>query len=132
MSRLVWYVAIGSALGGAARFLLSAAIQQKTGSSFPTGTLIVNVTGSFILGVVIRYALASPSFTPELRAFLTAGFCGGYTTFSTFSFEAAGLLESGEYRRAATYMVLSVGLALLGTFGGFAVAREMIAFRTQA
>jgi CrcB protein len=63
---------------------------------------------------------------------LTAGFCGGYTTFSTFSYETARLVEDGDYRRAALYVVLSVLLSLAGTFVGFALARQLLALREGA
>lgn len=129
MSKIAWYVAIGSGVGGVARLLLGTFIQQKTGTSFPLGTLVINITGSFLLGLLIRYALGAPNVTPEIRALLTTGFCGGYTTFSTYSFETATLIEDGRYQRAAVYIVLSVGVALLGTFGGFATARQLLAFR---
>jgi CrcB protein len=131
MNKLVWYVALGSGIGGAARLLIGNFIQQRVGSSFPLGTLVVNITGSFILGFLIRYALATPNITPEFRALLTTGFCGGYTTFSTYSFETATLIEDGRYERASLYILLSVGLALLGVFGGFATARQIFALRTN-
>ena len=132
ISRLVWFVAAGSAIGGAARLLLGTLIQQKIGPGFPMGTLIINITGSFLLAFILRYATVVPWVTPEWRALLTTGFCGGYTTFSTFSFETAALMEDGRYQRAALYMVLSVGVSLLGTFGGFAAARELLALRETA
>jgi CrcB protein len=131
MSKIVWYVAIGSGIGGVARLLLGTFIQQKTGASFPLGTLLINITGSFLLGFLIRYALGA-NITPEIRALLTTGFCGGYTTFSTYSFETATLIEDGRYQRAVLYIGLSVGVALLGTFGGFATARQLLAFRASA
>lgn len=131
MMRLVWYVAAGSAVGGACRFLLTALIQQRAGGTFPLGTLLINISGSFVLGFLIRYALATPAITPELRALLATGFCGGYTTFSTYSFETATLIEESQYPRAALYILLSVGLALVGTFAGFIAARELIALRSR-
>lgn len=132
MTKLIWYVAVGSAIGGVARLLLGTFIQQKAGTSFPLGTLLINITGSLVLGFLIRYALGTPSITPEIRAMLTTGFCGGYTTFSTFSFETATLIEDGRYERASLYILLSVSVALLGTFGGFAAARQLLAFRANA
>ena len=129
MIRLLGYIAAGSAAGGVCRFLLTTLIQQRVTGSFPTGTLIVNVTGSFVLGFIVRYALATPAVTPEFRALLTIGFCGGYTTFSTYSFETATLIEDARYERAAVYAVLSVLLALGGTFAGFVAARELLAIR---
>src|SRR5215212_6483879 len=97
---MLWYVALGSAVGGVSRFLLGTLIQQRAGTLFPVGTLVINVTGSLILGFVLRYALATPEVSPQVRALLTTGFCGGYTTFSTFSFETMTLAEGGELRRA--------------------------------
>ncbi|MGH7487743.1 MAG: fluoride efflux transporter CrcB [Gemmatimonadaceae bacterium] len=132
MSKLAWYVAIGSGIGGVVRLLLGNFIQQRVGTSFPLGTLVINITGSFILGFLIRYALATPNITPELRALMTTGFCGGYTTFSTYSFETATLIEDGRYERASLYILLSVGVALLGVFGGFAAARQILTFRANA
>lgn len=69
--------------------------------------------------------------TPEVRALLGVGFCGGYTTFSTFSYETLTLLEDGDWRRAGLYVALSVGGSLLATFAGFVAARELIALRTR-
>ena len=119
---LIWYVAAGSAAGGVARFLLTTAIHQRIGTSFPAGTLVVNVTGSIALGFVLRFALGSPGVSPEMRVLLTTGFLGGYTTFSTFSYETIALLERGEHGPAATYVLASVILALAGTFAGMALA----------
>ena len=126
---LLWYVALGSAVGGASRFALSTFVQQRASSAFPFGTLIVNITGSLILGFVLRYALASPSVSAEMRALLTTGFCGGYTTFSTFSYESIALIEDGDYRRAAIYIVLSVVVSLVATFLGIAAAGQLLAAR---
>jgi CrcB protein len=98
-------------------------------TTFPAGTLLVNITGSFLLGAIIRYALETPSLSPEVRAFLTIGFCGGYTTFSTFSYETMALLEDGEWARAGVYITASVILSLIATFLGLALARQVIVWR---
>ena len=127
---LLWYVAIGSAVGGASRFALSSFIQQRAGV-FPVGTLIVNITGSLALGFLLRYALGSTSVSAETRALLTTGFCGGYTTFSTFSYETVKLIEDGDYRRAATYVIASVVLSLVATFLGIIAANELLAARSR-
>ena len=126
---LVWYVALGSAVGGAARYALTVFIEQRTATAFPVGTLLVNITGSLVLGFVLRYALVSPSFSAELRMLLTTGFCGGYTTFSAFSYETMALVQSGDYRRAALYTVASVILSIGATFVGFFVAGELLGAR---
>jgi CrcB protein len=123
---MIWWVAAGSAAGGVARFLLGTAIQQRAGGAFPIGTLLVNLTGSLLLGFLLRWALGVPSVSPEMRAMLTTGFCGGYTTFSTFSYETVALMEEGDWRRAALYMAASVALSLLGAFLGIAAARALL------
>jgi CrcB protein len=127
---LVWYVAVGSAVGGAARFALSSVIQQRAGT-FPVGTLVVNITGSLILGFLMRYALGSTSVSAETRALLTTGFCGGYTTFSTFSYETVTLVQDGDYRRAATYVLVSVVVSLAATFIGIVAANELLSARVR-
>jgi fluoride exporter len=127
---MLFYVAIGSALGGVSRYLLGGLVQRLLDTTFPAGTLFVNISGSFLLGVILRYAVDT-SLTPEVRAFLTIGFCGGYTTFSTFSYETVALLKGGEWTRAGFYVAASVLLSLVGTFLGFALARQMIVFREQ-
>ena len=129
--RTFWAVAVGAALGGVARYYLASALQQRLGATFPWGTLVVNVTGSLLLGVLIRYALATPTVSVEMRALLTTGFCGGYTTFSTYSYETATLLEDGQYGRAGAYALGSVVVALGATFAGFMLARELIALRER-
>ena len=126
---MLLYVALGSAIGGVSRYLLGGLVQRMLDTTFPAGTLLVNVTGSFLLGAIIRYALETPSLTPEVRAFLTIGFCGGYTTFSTFSYETMALLEDGEWARAGVYITASVILSLIATFIGFALARQVIVWR---
>ena len=129
--RTFWAVAVGAAAGGVSRYYLSLAVHARTGAAFPWGTLVVNVTGSLLLGFLMRYALATPSLSAEMRLLVTTGFCGGYTTFSTFSYETAMLLEDGQYERAATYALGSVLVALIATACGFILARELIAFRAR-
>ncbi|HEX5437266.1 MAG TPA: fluoride efflux transporter CrcB [Gemmatimonadaceae bacterium] len=126
---MIFYVALGSAVGGALRFALGGLVQRLTEGIFPLGTLFVNISGSFLMGFLMRYALASPAISPEVRVLLTTGLCGGYTTFSTFSYETLGMLEDGDYRRAAVYMGLSLVLSLAGMFLGFALAREVLVLR---
>ena len=126
---MIWYVAFGSAAGGVARFLLSGVMQRSSGSSFPFWTLIVNITGSLMLGFLMRYLIEGVPASPEMRALLTTGFCGGYTTFSTFSYETAILLEQGDLRRSTAYVLLSVGLSLGAAIAGMGLARELIVLR---
>jgi CrcB protein len=127
---LVWfYVAIGSALGGVSRYLVGGAMQQRFGIGFPAGTLVVNIVGSLLLGFIMRAALGSTQISPQTRIFLTTGFCGGFTTFSTFSYETATMIEGGQYRRAAAYVTLSLVVSLIATFAGFALAESTLTFR---
>jgi fluoride exporter len=128
---MLWYIAFGSALGGVSRYLFGGALQRLAGGTFPVGTLVVNVTGSFLLGVILRYAVDTPGLSPEGRAMLTVGFCGGYTTFSTFSYETVALLEDGEWTRAGVYLAFSVLLSIAATFLGIVTAREIIAVRVR-
>ena len=128
------YVAIGSALGGLARFTLGGWLQRRLDASmphaglltFPIGTLLVNVTGSFVLGVLAVAILRRGPDAEAMRLLLAVGFCGGYTTFSTFSFDTMALLESGGGRLAALNVVVSVALALLATFAGVALGRLLL------
>ncbi|MEO7041716.1 MAG: fluoride efflux transporter CrcB [Gemmatimonadaceae bacterium] len=130
---LIWlYVAVGSALGGVSRYVVGAAIQQRVGFAFPMGTLLINIVGSFLIGFILRLALGGTQMSPETRIFLTTGFCGGFTTFSTFSYETAALIEVGQYRRAATYVILSVVVSVIATFAGFALAQSALTFRIRA
>ncbi|HEY8258184.1 MAG TPA: fluoride efflux transporter CrcB [Gemmatimonadales bacterium] len=126
---MLWYIAAGSAIGGVSRYLLGGVVQRWMDTTFPIGTLLINVTGSFLLGAIIRFAVDTPSISPEMRAFLTIGICGGYTTFSTFSYETAVMLEDGEWSRAAVYVAGSVALSLIATFLGFAAARVALGAR---
>jgi CrcB protein len=126
---MLFYIAVGSAFGGVSRYLLGGLVQRMLDTTFPAGTLLVNVTGSLLLGAILRYAVETPTLTPEVRALLTIGFCGGYTTFSTFSYETVALLRDGQWARAGIYVGASVVLSLVGTFLGFGLAREVIALR---
>ena len=127
--RLVLAVAVGSAAGGVARFLLSAWIEQRTATSFPFATLLVNISGSLLLGFLATWTFETAGVSPEVRALLTTGLCGGYTTFSTFSLETVALLEEGALGRATAYVALSVTLSVLAAYGGVGVARHLVAAR---
>lgn len=129
MSRLLLAVALGSGVGGVARVVLGNAVQARAAGAFPLGTFVVNVTGSLALGFLMRYTMASPTMSTEMRVMLTTGFCGGYTTFSTFSYETLTLIEAGDYRRASLYALLSVVLAIAATLAGVFIAGEVLKTR---
>src|SRR2546423_13723307 len=118
-------IALGGAVGSLSRYVLGRAVQSLSASGFPIGTLVVNVSGCFLIGVLVRQFL-NMQLSPELRALLIVGFCGGFTTFSTFSAETVGLIEGGEYARATMYVALSVGLCLLATLTGMTAMRFMV------
>ena len=128
---MIFYVALGSALGGVSRYLIGSGVQRLFAMSFPTGTLFVNISGSFLLGVIVRYAMETPGLTPELRALLTVGFCGGYTTFSAFTYETLVLLERDEWRHAVFHVTISVLLSIAALFLGLALTREVLTWRTR-
>lgn len=124
-----WYVAAGGAIGSVTRYLVGLAVQGRSGLDFPLGTLLVNLSGCLLLGFVARYSLGTPAIGPELRAFITIGLCGGYTTFSTFSYETVTLIEDGDWRRAALYVILSLAGSVLGVVLGIAGARQLLGIR---
>ncbi|HKV73244.1 MAG TPA: fluoride efflux transporter CrcB [Gemmatimonadales bacterium] len=126
------YIAIGSAIGGLSRYWLGGLIQRAHGGPFPLGTLVINVTGSLLIGFLLRYSLDTTAVSAEMRGFLTIGFCGGYTTFSTFSWETVALIEDGDWRRASLYILASVILSIAGTIAGVALARQLIQLRHGA
>ncbi|HEV7991180.1 MAG TPA: fluoride efflux transporter CrcB [Gemmatimonadaceae bacterium] len=128
----VLFVAIGSALGGVTRWLLGDWVQRAAGGAppavFPLGTLVINATGSFVLGVLaVALAREVPGAPPSVtRLLLAVGFCGGYTTFSTFSLDTVALLESRGWSIAALNVFASVGLGLAGVGVGLAVGRLVL------
>jgi CrcB protein len=125
-SRVVAFVIfVGAGLGGLARYGVSGWVQAAGGAGFPWGTLLINVTGSLLLTVVYA-VLEGTAAAPEWRAFLGIGVLGGYTTFSTFSYEAVRLLQDGEWERALLYVAGSVLLSLAGAALGFRVGSELL------
>ena len=120
-------VALGGALGSVARFWLSGVIARHFGETFPWGTLLVNVTGSFAIGFFAT--ITSPDgrwfVTPSLRIFFTIGLLGGYTTFSSFSLQTLNLADNGEYGRAAGNALASMAGCLVAVWLGHALAQSL-------
>jgi CrcB protein len=110
-------VAIGSALGGMARYAVGIAAMRHLGEDFPYGTLIVNILGSIIIGFAAAAAIGD-----EARTFVTAGLCGGFTTFSSFSLQTMVLIRERRWGRATLNILSSVGLCLGGVLLGHAAA----------
>ena len=120
----VW-IALGGALGSVARFVTVTASNRLMGTSFPYGTLLVNVLGSFAIGFIATIMLRKYADAESARYFLTTGFLGGFTTFSAFSLELLQLMQGGETALAMLYILASIVLGLLAVFAGFALAQGM-------
>ncbi|MCS7058111.1 MAG: fluoride efflux transporter CrcB [Meiothermus sp.] len=105
-------VALGGAIGALLRYGLGAWVQALGGPGFPWSTFLINVSGSFLIGIVLRLSLEG-ALSPEWRLFLAVGVLGGYTTFSTFSWETLTLAQQGEWLKASLYVLGSVVLGLL-------------------
>ena len=119
---MLFWIALGGAAGSVLRYLVGGAAQSVSGAAFPIGTLFVNVTGCFLIGVLAQHYMNTQTH-PQMRALLITGLCGGYTTFSAFSLETVGLLQGGEYPKAAAYVLLSLALSVMATFAGIAAMR---------
>jgi len=124
VTTLLW-VAAGGAIGASARYLTGIGAGRLLGLDFPFGTLIVNVSGCFIMGLLIGAMALFWSVGNDLRAFLTVGILGGYTTFSAFSSDILLLVERHDYSGAAIYLTASVGLSLAAVFLGVALMRAL-------
>jgi CrcB protein len=120
-------VALGSIVGGVARYLVSVLFLSQFGNGFPWGTLFVNVTGSFIIGFYA--ALTGPDgrlfVSPRQRQFVMVGICGGYTTFSAFSLETLRLAQSGNFTTASAYILVSIVTWLAGVWIGHVLAARL-------
>jgi CrcB protein len=120
LMRTLFLVALGSALGGAARFLLAGWVGARLGESFPWGTVLVNVLGSALIGAL---AAQEEMLSPEARQFLMVGVLGGFTTFSSFSLQTLRLAQDGDWVRATGNVLGSVALCLAAVAVGYRVAR---------
>lgn len=122
MNTLLW-VALGGAIGASGRYLVGTAIGSAAQNAFPWATLTVNICGSFVLGVLAGLMAFAWSPSPELRAFLTVGVLGGFTTFSAFSLDVVLLAERGRLDLAGVYVASTVILSVGGLFAGLRLAR---------
>ena len=117
-------VFIGAGIGGALRHGVNVGAARLFGYGFPFGTLIVNVAGSFLIGLLAGYFAFRPGLPQDVRLFLTTGILGGFTTFSAFSLDGALLIERHAYALAAVYMIGSVVAGLVALFLGLALFRS--------
>ena len=119
-------VFLGAGIGGALRHGVNVAAARLFGYGFPFGTLIVNVVGSFVIGLLAGYFAFRPGIPQDMRLFLTTGILGGFTTFSAFSLDAALLVERHSYALAAGYIAGSVGVSIVALFLGLALFERRI------
>lgn len=125
--QLIAAVAGGGALGALGRYFLTAQVAAWTGHGFPFGTLTVNVIGCFAMGVLVELGALAWSPSPELRAFLTVGFLGAFTTFSAFSMDTVLLYERGDLLLCAAYVAGSVLLSVGAFFAAVLLLRAVLA-----
>lgn len=118
-------VFLGGGLGAALRHGINIASTRALGAGFPYGTLLINITGSLIMGLIAGWFALKGDASQGWRLFLTTGILGGYTTFSAFSLDAALLYERGEVGAAAIYVIASVVLSIAGLFAGLALVRSL-------
>jgi CrcB protein len=116
-------VCLGGAIGTAARYLTALWAPTLLGTAFPYGTLIVNALGSFLLAFIMQTSSSTDLFSPTVRAMLTTGVMGGFTTYSTFNYETSEYLREGAWLMATANVFLTVGICLAAGFAGLAVAR---------
>jgi len=117
------WVAIGGALGSVSRFWLSGFVAERYGETFPWGTIVINITGSFVIGIIAALAIPEGRLDSQSRAFATQflmyGICGGYTTFSSFSLQTLNLLRDREWLYAGGNVILSVVLCMIAVWFGY-------------
>lgn len=123
---MYWWIAVGGLAGTFARFGVQGGVQRIAGAGFPWGTMVVNVSGSLLIGFLARFGTGTAVVSPEVRAGLLIGFCGAYTTFSTYSYETVQLLQDGAWARAGVYALGSVAVSLAATLAGIGLADRLL------
>lgn len=119
----VMLVALGGAVGSVARYLLSHVVQESASPAFPFGTLVVNVLGCFVIGVITSLAATSGLISGDVKLILATGFCGGFTTFSTFMNETVSLSCENGLLPAVLYVDLSVVLGIMAVMAGMLIVK---------
>jgi len=120
----IFLIALFGAAGTLARYGLQGVVQFRMGGAFPYGTLLINLTGCFLLGLIGQFTMNRMVISPDWRIAIAVGFFGGYTTFSSFGWETAKMLEDGEWLRASTYVGASVIAGLLLSIAGIRLANR--------
>jgi CrcB protein len=118
-------VGSGGFAGANARYWMARWIAERYGTAFPYGTLLINITGSLIIGFAITYLNARSNLSPNYRLIFTTGFVGAYTTFSTYTYESLTLMQDGLWARAAVYLIGSVALGMAAVTIGMLAGRSV-------
>jgi fluoride exporter len=120
----VW-IALGAVVGAGARYFLSGFVARSFSATFPYGTLLINLTGSFVLGFFLIYSSERVLLDPRWRLLVAVGFCGSYTTFSSYTFESFALMEQGQWLLMGANILFSNVLCLAAVLAGAALARGL-------
>jgi CrcB protein len=123
MLRQIMLVGLGSAVGGMARFLLGKWVYSLYPQTFPLPTLIINIIGCFLIGLIFGYSIKTGTLSAETRLLLTTGLCGGFTTFSAFAYENIQLMKNGDYTMVVVYITASVVLGIVAAFLGMEIIK---------
>jgi fluoride exporter len=119
------WIALGAVVGASARYLVSTYIARHFSAVFPYGTLLINITGSLILGFFLIYSTERALLDPRWRLLVAIGFCGSYTTFSSYAFESFALMEQGQWLLVGLNVLFSNALCLAAVLAGAALARGL-------
>ena len=125
MLKLILAIGTGSFIGGVSRYLIGRFVQQHVWTAFPFGTLVVNLSGCFLIGLFYGLSDRGSLTGVEWKMFLTVGFCGGFTTFSTFSYESYNLIRDEQYLFLSLYIGISVIIGIMATFAGIILIRSL-------
>lgn len=126
MLKTLMFIAVGGALGAVMRFLSQATVYELVGKTFPYGTLFVNVTGSFLMGLLSIFLVEKFNLSAEWHLAILVGVLGSFTTFSTFSLETLVLFEQGDMFKAMTNILLSVVLCVAAVWAGAFFAKQLV------
>lgn len=119
------WISLGAIVGASARYFVSRFIAKVASATFPYGTLLINVTGSFILGLFLVWSTERALPDPRWRLLIAIGLCGSYTTFSSYAFESFSLFEQGHYMLFASNVLMNNVLCLAGVLAGAMIARSI-------
>lgn len=121
---LLLAIFIGGGVGSLGRYFLSGAISRGTTGTFPWGILVVNILGGLLMGLIVEFGALKLNYSQEMRALLTTGLLGGFTTFSAFSLDTAVMIERGDWLNAALYVIASVVLSIGALFAAMYTVRQ--------